>query len=53
MKKELENYFAAAGLSGKVIVIIEFSKVQGPKYRSDYEDQGKYREFQFVELKTQ
>jgi hypothetical protein len=53
MKKELDNYFAAVGLSGKVTVLIEFSKVQGPKYRSDYEDQGKYREFQFVELKTQ
>ncbi len=53
MKKELENYFSAAGLSAKVTVIIEYSKVQGPKYRSDYEDQGKYREFQFVELKTQ
>jgi hypothetical protein len=35
-----------------VTVVIEFSKVQGPKYSSDYEDQGKYREFQFVELKT-
>jgi hypothetical protein len=53
MKKELENYFAAAGLSGKVLVAIEFSKVQGPTYSSDFEDQGKYREFQFVELKTQ
>jgi hypothetical protein len=53
MKKELDSYFAAAGLSGKLTVVIEFSKVQGPKYSSDYEDQGKYREFQFVELKMQ
>jgi hypothetical protein len=53
MKTELDSYFAAAGLSGKVTVVIEFSKVQGPKYSSDYEDQGKYREFQFVELKMQ
>lgn len=52
MKKELESYFAAAGLSGKVKVIVEFSKVQGPKYSSDFEDQGKYREFQFVEVRT-
>jgi hypothetical protein len=53
MKTELESYFASAGLSGKVTIVIEFSKVQGPKYRSDYEDQGRYREFQYVELKTQ
>lgn len=53
MKKELESYFAAAGLSSKVTIFIESTKVQGPKYSSDFEDQGKYREFQFVELKTQ
>jgi hypothetical protein len=53
MKKELESYFATAGLSAKVSIVIESTKVQGPKYRSDFEDQGKYREFQFVELKTQ
>ena len=53
MKKELESYFAAAELLSKVTIVIESTKVQGPKYSSDFEDQGKYREFQFVELKTQ
>jgi hypothetical protein len=53
MKKELESYFAAAGMSSKVTIVIESTKVQGPNYSSDFEDQGKYREYQFVELKTQ
>jgi hypothetical protein len=53
MEKELNAYFAAKGLSDKVKVRVAGSVVAGPKYEGDFDNQEKYREFQFIELKTE
>jgi hypothetical protein len=50
MKKELEQYFAKANV--KVKVEVAASVVAGPKYEGDHENVEKYRDFQFIELKT-
>jgi hypothetical protein len=53
MEKELNAYFAGKGLSDKVKVRVAGSMVAGPKYEGDFDNQEKYREFQFIELKTE
>jgi hypothetical protein len=53
MEKELNTYFAAKGLSDKVKVKVASSAVNGPKYEGDFDNQEKYREYQFIELKTE
>ncbi len=53
MEKELNNYFASKGLSDKVKVKVVSSTVAGPKYDGDFDNQEKYREFQFIDMKTE
>lgn len=53
MEKELNTYFKGKGLDGKVKVKIASAKVQGPKYENDNTNTEKYREYQFIELKTE
>jgi hypothetical protein len=52
MQKELNAYFKSKGLDAKVKVVIEAAVVQGPAYEGDFENQDKYRPYQFIELKT-
>jgi hypothetical protein len=52
MKKELEGYFAKAGLKDKVNVVVTGAVVSGPDYAQDPENRDKYRDYQFIELKT-
>ncbi|MFN5910484.1 MAG: SprB repeat-containing protein [Bacteroidota bacterium] len=52
MEKELNRYFKSKGLDSKVKVVIETAVVQGPAYADDYENQEKYRPYQYIELKT-
>ena len=53
MEKELNAYFKGKGLNDKVKVRIASASVQGPKYDKDPENVDKYREYQFIELKTE
>ncbi len=53
IKEELDQYFENEGMKSKVSVNIVSTIVQGPKYDKDFEDQQKYREFQYIELKTE
>jgi hypothetical protein len=53
MEKELNAYFASKGLSDKVKVKVSSAAVNGPKYEGDFDNQEKYREYQFIELKTE
>lgn len=53
MEKELNSYFKGKGLEGKVKVKIASVLVQGPKYENDNANTDKYREYQYIELKTE
>lgn len=53
IQKELETYFDQKGVKKKVKISIESSVVGGPKYEQDPQNTEKYREFQFIELKTE
>lgn len=53
MENELKTYFESKGLSAKVKVRIAEAKVQGPKYEGDFESTEKYREYQYIEIKTE
>lgn len=53
MEKELNSYFKGKGLEGKVKVKIASVVVQGPKYENDNTNTEKYREYQYIELKTE
>jgi hypothetical protein len=53
MEKELNAYFKGKGLDGKVKVKIASVKVQGPAYENDGANTEKYRDYQFIELKTE
>lgn len=52
MEKELNKYFESKGMSSKVKVVITSAIVQGPPYDGDYQNTAKYRDYQFIELKT-
>jgi len=53
IKSELEKYFASKGMNSRVTVNVVSAVVQGPKYEKDPQNMDKYREYQFIELKTQ
>jgi hypothetical protein len=53
IKSELETYFASKGMKAKVTVKVVSAVVAGPKYDGDFENQAKYRDYQFIELKTE
>ena len=53
IKSELETYFAEKGMKTKVTVKVVSAVVAGPKYEGDFENQAKYRDYQFIELKTE
>ncbi|MFN5846520.1 MAG: hypothetical protein ACK46O_12505, partial [Flavobacteriia bacterium] len=53
IKSELETYFASKGMKTKVTVKVVSAVVAGPKYDGDFENQAKYRDYQFIELKTE
>jgi hypothetical protein len=52
IKGELDAYFAKAGLKDKVKVVVVSAIVQGPAYNKDFENRGKYREYQYIALST-
>lgn len=52
MKKELDKFFKENDLSNKITVVITQTGVNGPDYDGDFQNQDKYREYQFIELKT-
>ena len=49
---ELRDYFQTNGTLSKVTINITKSVVQGPKYEKDFENQAKYRDYQYIDLKT-
>jgi hypothetical protein len=53
IKSELETYFADKGMKAKVTVKVVSAVVAGPKYEGDFENTAKYRDYQFIELKTE
>jgi hypothetical protein len=53
MKDELIAYFKSNGIAERVSVKVVSAIVQGPKYERDFENTNKYREFQYIELKTE
>jgi hypothetical protein len=53
MEKELNTYFKGKGMEGKVNVKVASTVVQGPKYENDGTNTEKYRDYQFIELKTE
>jgi len=52
IEKELNQYFKSKGMDAKVKVQIIAAVVQGPKYEGDFDNQDKYRPYQFIELQT-
>lgn len=53
IKDELEQYFASKGMKGRVKINIVSAVVAGPKYEGDFQNQEKYHDYQFIELKTE
>lgn len=53
IKEELSGYFKSKGMSQKVTIKVVSAVVQGPKYDKDYKKTDKYREYQYIELKTE
>jgi hypothetical protein len=53
IQNELNEYFNKKGMSDKVKVIVVSAVVAGPMYEKDAVNTAKYRDFQFIELKTQ
>lgn len=53
IKNELLAYYEAKGLKGKINIKVVSAIVQGPPYDGDYENLDKYRDFQYIELKTE
>lgn len=49
---ELRDYFQAKGMLGKITVNLDSSKVQGPEYADDFENEAKYKDYQYIDLKT-
>ena len=49
---ELRDYFQDKGLLSKVTVNITKSVVQGPTYERDFENEAKYHDYQYIDLKT-
>lgn len=49
---ELRDYFQAKGMLSKITVNLDSSKVQGPEYAGDFENEAKYKDYQYIDLKT-
>jgi DNA-directed RNA polymerase subunit F len=52
IERVLNKYFKEKGMNEKVQVKIASVVVKGPQYEGDFQNQEKYHEFQFIELKT-
>lgn len=53
IKNELLTYFESKGMKEKVTITVVSAIVQGPKYEGDFDNTAKYRDFQYIELKTE
>lgn len=53
IQKELNAYFDKKGLKNKVTVKVVSAVVAGPAYDKDPENVAKYRDYQYIELKTE
>lgn len=53
IKKEMETYFDQKGIKKRVTITVVSSVVAGPKYEQDPENTAKYRDYQYIEMKTE
>lgn len=52
IQKVLKSYFKEKGIDGDLNIVIIAAIVDGPAYENDSVNQDKYRNYQFIELKT-
>lgn len=53
LKKELESYFVNSANKNKITIKITTAVVDGPSFKKDAQNKGKYRPYQFVGIKTE